>query len=131
MLPAIFTPDVELWAVGWVRSALAGRPESSASQVWVDRVTPNPRRARMVIVRYDGGPRVDLVTSAARLGVNVWAETEQDATDLARLVEGLLLSVRGVGPVSSVNSQSGPVLIADDQPRRYMTFELFMRGTES
>lgn len=128
MLPVIVTPDVELWVTGWLRSALAARQEPYASAVFVSNATPDPRRGRMAIVRRDGGPRVDMLHEAARLGVNVWGSTEQDAADLARLVEGLLLSVRACDPVETVTSLSGPSSIPDAQPRRYFTVEVLMRG---
>lgn len=130
-MPIVVTPDVELWATGWLRGALAGRSEPYAAGVFVGNVVPSPRRDRMVIFRRDGGPRADLLYETARLGVNVWATTEQEASDLARLVQGLLLSVQGVGPVTKVDSLSGPSAIADVQPRRYLTVEAVVRGDVS
>jgi hypothetical protein len=131
MLPVIVAPDVELWACGWLRSALGDRDEPYASDVFVSNAVPNPRRDRMVTFRRDGGPRINIVEQQPRLGVNVWATTAQDATDLARLVEGLLLSVRDVPPVVAVSSLSGPSPVEDAQPRRYFTVHLITKGTES
>lgn len=139
MLPVVVVPDAELWWTGWLRSALAARAESYASGVYVSNTRPSaedwekshpttPYPARMVTVRRDGGPRVDLVHSLARLGINVWAATEKDAADLAGLVEGLVLSVRTTGPVEAVGSSSGPSPVEDSTPRRFFTVEAITRG---
>lgn len=128
MLPVIETSDAELWWTGWLRTALAARAEPYAAGVKVDHVAPNPLPARLVTFRRDGGPRVDFLHSIVRLGINVWAMTEKDVTDLAGLVEGLVLSVRTVGPVESVRSVSGPSPVPDSQPHRFFTVEAITRG---
>jgi hypothetical protein len=139
MLPVIVVPDAELWWVGWLRTALAARTEPYASGVYVSNTRPSaedwkkshpttPYPVRMVTFRRDGGPRVDLVHSIARLGINVRAATEKDVTDLAGLVEGLVLSVRTTGPVEAVGSSSGPSPVEDSQPRRFFTVEAIIRG---
>lgn len=128
MLPVIEAPDVELWSTGWLRTALAARSESYAADVFVSNRVPNPRYDRMVTIRHDGGPRVDMLHQVSRIGVNVWGTTEKEVTDLARLAEGLLLSVRASPPVVYVESMSGPSPIEDAQPRRYFVVEVVMRG---
>lgn len=129
--PSIIFPDVELWATSFLRTSLAARSESYASDVYVSNAVPNPRQNRMVVVRRDGGPRLDQVREAARLSVRVWAKTEQDATDLARLVRALLWASPDGAPVCRVNDLAGPSPVPDDshQPLRYMTFELIVRAT--
>lgn len=131
-IPVVVQPDVELWATGWLRQALAGRPEPYAAGVYVSNTVPAPRRDRMVVVRRDGGLRLDLLREVARLGVQVWATTEQDATDLARLVAGLLWAAPNGDPVVKVTQPTGstPAADASRQPLRYMTFELTVRGTQ-
>jgi hypothetical protein len=52
-----------------------------------------------VVVRDDGGQWLGDVRSVARLGVQVWAESQERATDLARLVVALLGGSEGDGPV--------------------------------
>lgn len=128
MLPVIVTPDVELWWTGWLRAALAARSEPYVTGVKVGVVTPDPLPARLVTFRRDGGPREDFLHSTARLGINVWAMTEQDVTNLAGLVEGLVLSVRTTGAVEAVRSVSGPSPVPDSQPRRFFTVEAITRG---
>lgn len=122
-------PDIELWLTGYLRTALAARAEPVASGVTVSTSTPTTRPARLVTVRRDGGPRVGRVLEAARIGVNVWAATEQDATDLTRLVRALITAADGQGPVKHVGEQSGPSPIADAAPRRFFTVELTVRGS--
>lgn len=127
---AVIFPDAELWATGTIRDALAGRTETYAQNVYVSNAVPTTRRDRMVICRRDGGPRLDVAREAARLGVRVWAMTEQDATDLARLVSALFGAAADGNPVLKVTQPSGPTPVADSsgQPLRYLTFELTVRG---
>lgn len=130
MLPLVTFPDVTLWATGWLKTALAARAEPYASGVFVGQSVPNPRETRMVTVRRDGGPRLDVVREAARIGVNVWAATELDVSDLARLVRALLWSAPDGAPVCKVTELSGPSPIPDVAPRRYMSFELIVKGSD-
>lgn len=124
MRPTIIFPDVELWATDYLRTALAAngypgvfvsnRRESQQAAVWVRR---------------DGGPVLDEVRESARLGVNVFAASEQEASNLARTVSALLRAGADGTPVLRVQQTSGPSPIADGAPRRYMTFELVTRGS--
>ncbi len=131
--PVVVMPDVELWATGHLRTALAARLEAYASNVHVSNAVPATRLSRMVIVRRDGGPRLDHVREVARLGVRVWAMTERDATDLARLVAALLWAAPNGAPVLRVTQPTGPTPVADPsgQPLRYLTFEVTVRGTQT
>jgi len=130
-MPFVEFPDVELWATTYLRAALAARPESYAAGVKVGVAVPATRSDRMVQVRRDGGPRLDMAREAARLGVNVWGKTEQEATDLARLVRALFGGAADGKPVCRVQELSGPSPVADEsgQPRRFLTFELVVRGS--
>lgn len=123
--PIVF-PDVELWATGYLRTALAAhgyagtfvsnRRENQAVAVWIRR---------------DGGPTLDPIREVARLGVNVFAKTEQAATDLGRTVSALLRAAADGDPVLRVEQVAGPSPIADTSgPRRFMSFELTVRGVE-
>lgn len=130
-MSVIIPPDAVEWATGWLRSALASRSEPYAADVFVSASVPNPRRDRMVIFRRDGGYRMDVVRTMARLTVNVWATSEQEVSALARLTEGLLLSAADGVPVLRVTQASGPSPVPDAQPRRLMSFEVIVRGQES
>ena len=133
MLPLVVMPDVELWAYNYLDSALRGRSEPYATAT-VD-IKPPPATNlpdRIVWVRRDGGPRLDVVREAPRLTVNVMCKAEQDATDLARLVAALMWAAPDGEPVLKVTQLSGPTPVDDPskRPRRYMTFELDVRGQQ-
>lgn len=127
--PIIF-PDAELWATGYIRTVLGARSEPYAAAVHVNNKVPASRYERMVVVRRDGGPRIDTFREVARLGINVWGRTEQEVTDLARLVRALLGSAADGDPAVGVSELSGPMPIADEsgQPRRFFTIEAVLRG---
>ena len=127
--PEIF-PDVELLLCTFLRDALADRPEPYCASVHVSNALPNPRPARAVIVRRDGGRRTGEVTETARVGLNVWAADEQDAADLSRMTAALL-HFAAPDPVMHVETMSAfsPVADASGQPRRYGTFELTIAST--
>lgn len=128
--PAVIFPDVKAWATAYVRAALAARTESFASDVTVMGRVPDPRPARLVTIRDDGGPR-SAVTKTVSLGVNVWAATEKDCGDLAALVVAILEASAGVGAVVAHTSTFGPAEVAESsgQPHRYASVDLVVRGT--
>jgi hypothetical protein len=126
------SPDVNLWFTTWLRSQLAARAELFAANVFVSDETPNPRRDRMVIIRRDGGLRRDYVLEDPSVGVNVWARTKKDCSDLAHLVQALMMSAEAEGPIVTVRSVFGPSTIPDEsgQSRRYLTFDVTVRCQE-
>jgi hypothetical protein len=85
----------------------------------------------MVIVRRDGGS-VSGLFDHPRVSLDVWAKTEQDATNLASLVVALALKapLAGAG-VTYVSHLSGPNSVADPsgQPRRLALIEATHRAT--
>jgi hypothetical protein len=131
--PVVVFPDVELWACQYLQAELPSRSEPYAADVYVGNVVPSPRAGRMVVVRRDGGPRLDHTRDLARLTVRVWGSSEQEATDLARLVAALLWAAPNGDPVIRVDQPTGPTPVADDsrQPLRLQTFDLIVRGTDS
>lgn len=131
ILPVVLFDDIELWATGALRAALAARSEPYTDDVYVSNKVPTVRRNRMVIVRRDGGGRLDVVREAPRLGINVWAKTEQDANDLGRLVAALLWAAPDGDPVSRVTVTGGPYPVADDTDfLRYITAEVISHGRD-
>ena len=125
---AIFD-DVELWLCTFLRSKLTARPEAYTTGVVVSNAVPKTRPARFVTVRRDGGPKVNPLQEVARVGVNVWAATEADATNLARLTRAILSGATSQGPVRRVTETSGPSPIPDVVPRRYFVAELLIHGS--
>lgn len=121
--PLIF-PDVELVTITYLKAALAAHGYPGMSVVNV-RTATTPQ----VWVRRDGGP-AGQVLETPRLGVNVFHTTEQKVSDLARTVSALLRAAADGLPVTRVVQTSGPSPIADSTPRRFMTFELVVRGAD-
>lgn len=124
---AVLHPDAELWATGYLRAALAARTEPYATSVRVS----NEKKAtagRQVVVRRDGGPQ-DGLFDLPRLTVRVWAGTEQEAGDLARLCRSLLVASPGNGPVVGATSSTGPQGVPDAAgPQKFFTVDLKTRG---
>jgi hypothetical protein len=130
--PAAAAPvDADLWWTVYLRGALVDRDETYAQSVYVGRAVPKDRRDRMVLVRRDGG-NVTGLFDRPRVSLDVWAKTEQDATNLASLVVALSL----VAPLSdagvvNVTHLSGPNSVPDPsgQPRRLCLIEATHRAT--
>lgn len=121
--------DADLWWIVYLRGALVGRTEPYAQGVYFDRRVPNPRRDRMVIVRRDGG-NVEGVFDRPRVAFDVWAKSEQDATNLAALIVALAFDAPGVNGCTRVTHLSGPNDVADPsgQPRRLALIEATHRA---
>lgn len=132
LLPIVLHDDIELWATTRLRELLGAREEAYAADVFVSNKVPAVRRDRMVIVRRDGGGRLDAVREAPRLGINVWADDETDSADLARLVAALLWASPDGDPVSKVTITGGPYPIPEDSPHfvNYLTAELISHGRD-
>ena len=131
---AVLYPDIELVLTGKIRTALAGRAEAYAQDVYVSNSVPSPRKPRMVIVRRDGGLQEDL-RDKPRVTFRVWAATEQDADDLARLVMALVPTFADGSPILAAPSvgRTGPSPVPDQvgqtgQPQRLMSVEFHTRG---
>lgn len=141
-LEVVLFDDVELLVTGKLRTALAARAEPYTTDVYVSNSNPSDpatgdrlNKPRMVTVRRDGGPRLDVARDQARIAVNVWAtstvsdaQAEQDCNDLARMTAALIWAMPDGDPVVRVDQTSGPTTIADDRPHKYLTFDLTMRG---
>jgi hypothetical protein len=121
--------DADLWWIVYLRGALVGRTESYAQGVYFDRRVPPTRRDRMVIVRRDGG-NVTGAFDRPRVSLDVWAKTEQDATNLANLMVALAFDAPGTNGCVRVSHLSGPNDIADPsgQPRRQALIEATHRA---
>jgi hypothetical protein len=126
----IVWPDIEAAFITYMQAALDARAEDFAADVTVGNLMPDPRPDRAVIVRDDGGPSLGDVRAVARLGVNVWASTATDCADLAALVTALINDWPDGSPVVKASaSRSYPVADSSTQPHRYLTAEVWVRGT--
>lgn len=124
-VPIIF-PDVELVLTAKLRAALAanGYPGTHVSNT-------RGTHGTAVWVRRDGGPVLDQVREEARVGINVFAPTEQACNNLARTVSALVRAMADGAPIYRVRQSLGPSPIAEPNgARRYMTFELVLKGAE-
>ena len=124
--PAIIFPDVELVVIGYLKTALAahGYPGMSVVNVRTSATT-------QVWVRRDGGPVLDVVRESARVGINVFGTSEVAVSALARTVSALMRAAANGSPIVRVTQGAGPVPIAEATgSRRYMTFDVVVRGTE-
>ncbi len=135
MTPPVVFPDVEALLVGVVDAGLRQRPEPWAADVWVGNRPPAPgadHPPRMVTFRSDGGPRTGPTTAQARVGVNVWHESDEAAVDLGNLI-GALLAARlnpAVHPVRGVTATL-PVRLpetASEPHHVYLTLALEVVG---
>jgi hypothetical protein len=131
LLPGIVFPDIELAVTTYLRDALAERDEAYCANVHVSIIASNPRADRMVIVRRDGGRRLDAFRELARVGVQVWATDFGECVELANMVRALIQAMPDGDPVISATERSAPSPVDDvsGQPMRFGTFELTARGT--
>lgn len=124
----VWLPDIEAVLTDYLRDQLAVRPD--ARDVLVATSVPVQRRARMVILRRDGGRRLDLVRDQARIAVRVWAPTDEQAVDLTQLVRALLAAAVGIGPIRAVSENAGPTAVTDPsgQALRYLVLDITARS---
>jgi len=131
--PPVVFPDEALWAVGYVRTALAARPvgETFADDVTVGNEAPETLPTRLVTIRNDGGRRLEDVRKVVSLGVNVWAASKADAANLAHLVAAILEDAPGSGAVVGHAGTSGPYPVPEQssKPHWFMSVDLLVRGT--
>lgn len=118
-----------------LKSGLAG--SAFAIGLTVQPELPDAKTRRMVTVRNDGGPD-DGVQSRRRYGFNVWADSSDDAENLALLCMAILRTLPDGKPVTLVDQLSGPYSIADDPPYKlagkslhhfFFTARFSVRGT--
>lgn len=130
-MPAVLFGDVEAWLTGFYTAELATRTEPVTDGVWVgnDLAKAPPTTRRRILVRDDGGPVLGDVRAVARIGVQVWAGTHADSSDLANLASALLAGAADGKPVVRV-STTRPYSVPDEgeQHKHYFTAELVVRG---
>lgn len=127
----ILFPDVQAWAKGLLETVLASRAEAYTADVYVGTVIPRAKPPRMVLLRRDGGARLDIRRESARLTVRVFGATEDEAANLAAMVRAILGASADGKPVALVREMSGPVPIPDSPGKpayRLMTFDLTVVG---
>jgi predicted RNase H-like nuclease len=109
-------------AQGGVRDFLARTLEDAIVRVNV----PNPMPQKFVLVRQEGGRRLDAHRSSAGIGVFVWAATEAEAYDLAlRVSEAMRLLAYTAGVADVIEEEFGSSPDPEDKkPRWYGSYTL-------
>ena len=131
-MPVLVFPDVEAQQIAYLKAALTARGEGD---VWVGNRLPAAIPPRAVLVRDDGGPRLDVVRGVARMGFRVWdggdAMNPAESSDLANLCASLVSACADGLPVVRANA-SRPYSVEDPsgRPTHYFTAELVVRGTQ-
>lgn len=89
-------------------------------------VVPNPRPERFVLVRREGGARIDRHRDNAGIGVDCWAKTEAEAADLASRMSDAMSALEysdGIASVEEEAFRSDPDPV-DSSPRWYGSYTL-------
>ena len=128
----VVAPDMEAWAIGFLHQVLGDRPEEYARDVAIDIRVPQEIPDRLIVVTDDGGAgRIGAAMFETRLRIRCFGRTEEEATDLARLVEAVLYSSPDGRPVCRV--RGGRPSRAEDEsgkPMRVQWVVLRHRGQE-
>lgn len=133
MTQAVAPPDLELFATGYLRSALGVECGNKHPDDWSAPAAP------LIVVRDDGGSKTGPVTFDRSMGVTVYAGARQDSKssgDLARRAFAVLTSpaiVRADGsPIAAVvdDGCNGPYPTTDDHDAsaHYLTVEYSVVG---
>jgi hypothetical protein len=108
-------PDVLAAAVVVLRDALAGRGEAYAASARVGTRKPGSGAAMPYVLVDKDADRVSYpVASRANIRVTAYHRSQEDATDLASLCQGLLLSYPG-GVIEKTRTLTGPIPGHDNQ----------------
>lgn len=130
----VIFPDVEKILVAALKASLATRSETYAQNVHVSTKKPapdfSPYPSKIVTIRSDGGPLKTDVTKLERVGINVYADAYDVASDLSKLVEALMRSLTGEY-IKLVEIILSPVRVDEmsEEEVRYMTLELVVKGS--
>lgn len=131
----VIFPDLEAALVTQTKQLFTGRTEPFVAGLWISNAMPKlpsgepTRKDRMIIIRDDSGNQMDQVRDNARIGVQFWGKTREEASDLAQLGRALMNGMADGNPVAKIKNVLRPVFIEDAQPMFYCTFELIVRGS--
>ena len=126
--------DVEAVMIGLLKPLLLARNENCVQGVWVSNVMPKKadgtptRHPCMVIIRDDSGTQLDLVRESVSVGIQFWAQSREDAKDLAEICRSLINGLGGQGPIKRIRCTLRPMFIEDAQPMYYAAFTGIWRG---
>lgn len=128
----IVFPDVGDVLLTYLRDELGDRGDDA---LVVSKVPAKNRPTRLVLVRRLGGPRANLVTDNATIGVECFDDDMVEALHLAQLCRALLIAATGAVldgvTIGRVGDVGGPAELPDpvtDSPRVIATFVVPARG---
>lgn len=132
MSELIISADAEAAAITYLSTELAARGVTADVSVQVPDVMPE----KMVQVTLTGGTRENMITDRPQLTVECSAGSTIEASDLARLCHGLMLSAAGTSVgglwVRKVEEVGGIQFLPDpdtNQPKYLFTVRWHARGT--
>jgi hypothetical protein len=120
---AVLFRDVEALVCAFLRKPLLGT-------IQIGIRVPSPRPAEFIRVLRTGGPQETLVSEAAQITIEAWAQTEARASLLLSQCRALLNAADET--IYGVREFSGPANLPDPlsaQLRYTMSFQVRARGT--
>lgn len=123
MAEAVLYRDIEALVCMFLRKPLLG-------SIQIGIRIPNPRPNEFIRVLRTGGPKETLVSEAAQITVEAWAQTEQRASLLLSQCRALLNAADET--IYGVHEFSGPANLPDPlsaQIRYTQSFQVRARGT--
>lgn len=129
--PPVFFPDAVAVVIAYLDPKTTATVAPRKPEGW--RGT-NP--GQLVVVKRLGGAPSSVVTDVAYIGIDCYAATEEEASDLAQIMRGWVNAMTGhtsaVTTVYQVEEAAGPSLQPDpltDTPRYRQEFQIAMRGS--
>lgn len=129
-------PDVEPLLIARIKSGLAAlsAPVTSGVTVAVKKPAPDvsPYPTKIVTVRADGGAEISRgLIKSEMIGVNVFASTYKDASELALFVEAIVRASNW-GDIKMVETTMSPVRVDNEgkEEQRYMTFRIVVKASD-
>lgn len=132
MQPSTLYPDAVLLVINYLRAvAGTGNHPLLDGVIFASRV-PEVRPAKFVTVRRNGGVSDEAPTlDAPRMDIQVWANDEGEAQDIAALCSAIIFTMPTRSPVTKVEGFLGLTEIPDplsNQSRYLFTVTLTIRG---
>jgi hypothetical protein len=133
-LPAVIFPEIEKVLVAAIKAELDSRAEIYSANVHVATKKPapdvKPYPGRIIVIRSDGGNQLDWIRKIERVGITIWADDYSQASDLARLIEALAITLTG-NEIKLSRIMMSPVRVDEAGPQecRYLTLELITKGS--
>lgn len=125
------TPIVFPDAVATVLDHLAATLPGYGTVVETYKNIPTTRPTRFVRALRTGGPKHNLVTDAAQVTLECWADTDVAAHDLAQIVRGVVNAMPYNAGCYRVDELGGPADLPDpasNQSRCTWSILIYLRG---